>query len=59
MTENEAIHILGEKYTEIEYYFAEHDCYTEEYDADFQEAISVAIKALKEIQKYQEIEILW
>lgn len=55
MTENEAIYILGEKYTEIEYYFAEHDCYMGEFDAELQEAINIAIKALKEIRKYQEI----
>lgn len=55
MTENEAIEILREKYMDIEYYFAEHDCYREEYDAEFQEAIAAAMKALKEIQQYRAI----
>lgn len=55
MTENEAIEILREKYMDIEYHFAEHDCYMEEYDTEFQEAIETATKALKEIQQYRSI----
>lgn len=55
MTENEAIHILKEKCIDIEYYFAEHDRYMNEGDAELQEAINIASKALKEIQKYQTI----
>lgn len=55
MTENEAIEIFREKYMDIEYHFAEHDCYMEEYDTEFQEAIETATKALKEIQQYRSI----
>lgn len=55
MTENEAIVSLSEKYMYMEYYFAEHDCYPKEYDAEFQEAMATAMKALKEIQQYRAI----
>ncbi len=55
MTENEAIESLNEKYMDMEYYFAEHDCYPKEYDAEFQEAMAAAMKALKEIQQYRAI----
>lgn len=55
MTENEAIESLSEKYMDMEYYLAEHDCYPKEYDAEFQEAMETAMKALKEIQQYRAI----
>lgn len=55
MTENEAIESLNEKYMDMEYYFAEHDCYPKEYDAEFQVAMATAMKALKEIQQYRSI----
>lgn len=55
MTENEAIEGLSEKYMDIEYYFAEHDCYIGDYGAEFQEAIKAAIKALTKIQQYRAI----
>lgn len=55
MTENESIERLREEYMYMECYFAEHDCYPKEYDAEFQEEMAIAMKALKEIQQYREI----
>lgn len=55
MTENEAIENFKEKYMDIEYYFAEHNYYMGEYDAEFQEAMATAMKALTEIQHYRAI----
>ena len=55
MDNNEAVEILNEKYMDIEYYFAEHDCHKEDFDSDFQEAIRTAIQAIKEVQQYREI----
>ena len=49
MTIEEAIDILNDRYLDIEYYFAEHDCYMRNDDAEFQEAICIAIKGLKEL----------
>lgn len=55
MTIEEAINSLNDRYLDIEYYFAEHDCYKGNDNAKFQEVIGIAIKNLEEIQKYQEI----
>lgn len=55
MKEIEALEILKEKYMDMECYFAENDCYPEGYDADRQEAIAEAVKALSEVEKYRSI----
>lgn len=48
MDEKEALNIISEYCMNAEYYFAENDCYPEDYDEDFHKALAIAIKVLKD-----------
>lgn len=56
MTENEAIEVIYDKIETCEFYFAEHDRYPEWCEYEFLEALSVAISAFEEIQRYREMD---
>lgn len=56
MKDSEALEILREKYMDMEYYFAENDCYPEGYDAEYQEAIAEVVKKLSEYSKIGTVE---
>lgn len=51
MNENEALEIISDYCMDMEYYFAEHDCYPKHYSDDFHTALTIAIKVLNERNK--------
>lgn len=55
MTEREAIEILYEKHNDLEYYYAENDCYPKGYDDDFVNALDIMFGILKEVKLYRSI----